>query len=241
MLYALNENNEKIEPVSKSKALCPFCKTTVIACTGEIKNKYWRHEKNAPRNCIAAKYENEGAWHSTWKRMFGAEFAEVYQTIGNQSRKADVKLTNGLVIEIQHSPIDTREIQARERFHKKMVWIFDATGPYAAGRIKFENDYFFWEQPRLSITKCNCPVFIEADFGVLLEIKSFEIKKFYEKDWHTFRKTAFIGQCTILDRSDFKKRMIYADIALKDKNISIIKSFKDQFQQIPPITQLCLF
>ncbi len=241
MLYALDDKNERIEPTPKARAICPFCKLTVIACTGEIKYKYWRHEQKAPTDCVAAQYENEGAWHATWKRMFGAEFAEIYYTIGSQSRKADVRLTNGLVIEIQHSSIDSREIKGREQFHKKMAWIFDETGAFTGGRLKFEKDYFFWEQPRISILKCTCPVFIEANFGILLELVEFETHKYYEEDWHTYRKMAFRGKCNILNREEFKKKMEYADVALKDVKPKFTTTFRQQFQEIKSSTQLTIF
>lgn len=241
MIYAINKNNEKIEATPKAKAFCPFCKSPVIACVGEIKNKYWRHEQKASKSCVAAQYENEKEWHSTWKRMFGPEFSEVYYTIGNESRKADVKLSNGLVIEIQHSSIDSREIRARELFHGKMVWIFDGTGPFAAGRLKFEKDYFFWEQPRMSILKCSCPVFVECDFGVLIELLEFETIKYREEDWHDYRKSAFKGKCNVLTREEFKNRIIYADVALKNTRPNFLKGFKRQFLTIENTTQLSIF
>lgn len=241
MLYALNEKNEKVEPTSKARAKCPFCKLTVIACTGEIKYKYWRHEQQAPTSCIAAQYENEGPWHATWKRMFGAEFAEIYCEAGRQTRKADVKLKNGLVIEIQHSSIDSREIKAREAFHNKMVWIFDATGPFAAGRLKYEKNYFFWEQPRLSIKKCTCPVFIEADYGILLELTEYYLENTPKEDWQDWEKKAFRGKCNVFNREEFKKKMEYTDVALKDTKPKINVSFKQQFSEIKPSTQLTIF
>ena len=39
---------------------------------------------------------------------------------------ADVKADNGLVVEIQHSPIAESEMQSREDFYGDMIWIVDA-------------------------------------------------------------------------------------------------------------------
>ncbi len=44
----------------------------------------------------------------------------------NNEHRADVRLDNGLVIELQHSPISAEMITEREQFYSSMVWLFDA-------------------------------------------------------------------------------------------------------------------
>ncbi len=239
MLFALNENNVKIAATPKARGKCPSCGETVIACVGEIIYPYWRHEQKSPSNCVAAQYENEGEWHATWKFLFGKEFAEQYIRQGDKTRRADVRLNNGLVIEIQHSSIDTREIRARERFHHKMIWVFDASGPVAAGRLRYEQGYFHWIKPRISIRNCQVPVFLDVGFGFTFEIHELEINKFLKEDWHTYRTTVFKGTGKLMTRDEFKGKMFFADEALK--NASPVSDFKKQYFNIGPSIQLDLF
>ena len=46
----------------------------------------------------------------------------------NNEHRADVRLDNSLVIELQHSPISAEMIAERERFYGSMIWLFDAQG-----------------------------------------------------------------------------------------------------------------
>ena len=40
---------------------------------------------------------------------------------------ADIKTDSGLVIELQHSSMSLEEMQSRENFYKKMIWIIDGS------------------------------------------------------------------------------------------------------------------
>lgn len=239
MYFALNDNGEKVVASPKSRGKCPFCGLTVIACVGELKDKYWRHEQTTKTNCVATLYENEGPWHNTWKHIFGKEFAEIFCQSQNEKRIADVKLSNGLVIEIQHSPISTKEIQGREKFHKKMIWVFDASGPVEAGRLYYEKSYFSWEQPRESIKNCSCPVFLDLGYGNVFEIDKFTEKRVLEEDWHTYTKLIFQGTGKQITRDEFKKKMEYTDIAIKQKDYRV--TFAEQFKKIQNSIQLTIF
>lgn len=64
----------------------------------------------------------ETAWHAAWKAQYAKAFHE--RTIGHH--RADVCLPDGTVIEIQHSKIAEADIEERERFYGKMVWLVDA-------------------------------------------------------------------------------------------------------------------
>ena len=239
MFIALDENKEKILATKNSKGKCPFCGMTVIACTGEIKNWYWRHETQAKSDCLASTYENEGAWHNTWKHLFGKEFSEIYCSNLNEKRIADVKLQNGLVIEIQHSNISTDIIRSRERFHKKLIWVFDASGAEADGRLRVEENFYHWIQPRLSLTSCTCPIFLDVGFGNVFEIREIIIEKFRGEKWERYTKTGYKGKEKMYKREDWKNKMLYADKALS--NFNYLKPFKSQFENMKSSTQLSLF
>lgn len=45
-------------------------------------------------------------------------------------------LPRGLICEIQHSPISVDEIEERESFYKRMIWVIDAREPYLAGNFE---------------------------------------------------------------------------------------------------------
>lgn len=229
MLYAIDKNGNKIKPEPKEKAKCPFCKGTVIACTGEIKNWYWRHEIVVKSDCLASTYENEGIWHSNWKYLFDKELVEVYCERGNEKMIADVKLENELVIEIQHSPISSKTIKGRESFHRKMIWIFDASGPVESGRLRYENNWYHWVQPRLSIIKCQCPVFLDLGFGNLFEVHEIITEKIRGEEWEEWTKTVFKGKGKIYTREEFKEKMMLTDKEIRKS--PFLDSFrKDYFE-----------
>ncbi len=73
----------------------------------------------------------EGAWHRQWKETLAPDRRE----IASGPHRADLTLGNGVVVEIQNSPISAAEIARREAHYKRMAWIFEAS--------KFEIG--FWE------------------------------------------------------------------------------------------------
>lgn len=74
-------------------------------------------------------WENETEWHRTWKNNFPNEWQEILLPDEKTGEKhiADVRTKHGLVIEFQHSHIDSQERISRENFYKNMVWIVDGT------------------------------------------------------------------------------------------------------------------
>jgi competence CoiA-like predicted nuclease len=73
-------------------------------------------------------YENETEWHRVWKNHFSNEYQEVikYDSLTNERHVADVyNHVKEVVIEFQHSSIDVREIEARENFYGRMIWVID--------------------------------------------------------------------------------------------------------------------
>ena len=68
-------------------------------------------------------------WHSTWQEIVkDKNNLEVIMEREGNIHIADIfnSVTN-TDIEIQHSPISQKNIQEREKFYKKMIWIFDWT------------------------------------------------------------------------------------------------------------------
>jgi competence CoiA-like predicted nuclease len=117
MQYALFEN-ERVKPAKGKIATCPQCNGEVVAKCGSIKIHHWAHRV---KDCDLWS-EPETEWHRQWKELVPEACREV--TI--QNHRADIRLENGTVIEIQHSPISNTEIAEREQFYGDMFWIFDA-------------------------------------------------------------------------------------------------------------------
>jgi hypothetical protein len=84
--------------------------------------------------------------------------------------RADIVGKSSCVIELQHSPISSEDVAAREAYYGDMVWLFDATG-----RFEFittgERAFFAFRRTK-HIGACTKPVFL--DFGsCIVEVESF--------------------------------------------------------------------
>ncbi|MBE6221320.1 MAG: hypothetical protein E7127_06770 [Rikenellaceae bacterium] len=117
-------NNERVEASKGLKGICPVCGESVIAKCGSTKINHWAHKNK--HNCDSWK-EHETEWHREWKNCFPKEWQEVITTDKNTGEKhiADIKTPDGIVIEFQHSSIDSIEQLSRERHHKELVWVVD--------------------------------------------------------------------------------------------------------------------
>jgi hypothetical protein len=72
-------------------------------------------------------YPGETAWHRDWKAAFPPAFREVSfadLTLGELHR-ADVHTPCGTTLEFQNSPICIGELQSRESFYPKLIWILN--------------------------------------------------------------------------------------------------------------------
>ncbi len=125
MKYAL-VNNTKTEATPGAKGTCPSCGSELIAKCGKIKIHHWAHK--GTRNCDPW-WENETEWHRSWKNSFPVEWQELPLPDEQTGKKhiADVRTSDGLVIEFQNSPIDLQERTTREKFYKDMVWVVNGT------------------------------------------------------------------------------------------------------------------
>lgn len=96
---------------------CPSCGARLIAKCGKVYAWHWAHEA-----CDCDPWsEPEGPWHRGWKQLFPDAWREV--VIGEH--RADLRVPGG-VIELQHSSISAGEIEERERFYGRMVWVVNA-------------------------------------------------------------------------------------------------------------------
>lgn len=136
-------NGEKVRAeVAGSGALgnCPFTNWQVRAHVGEIR-QYWAYIGGQPE--LPPGYENETPWHAAWKMPIEDDSCEVIFGQNNEHR-ADIVGNNGIVIELQHSPIDIRDVRERIVFYRgitdqRVVWVVDARA-YWNRTLKVEFD-----------------------------------------------------------------------------------------------------
>lgn len=171
MLYANSPDGGKITATPGAQGTCPLCNADLVPKCGRINAWHWAHK--TIEDCDSW-YEPETAWHLSWKQLVQPLWCEF--SMGNH--RADM-IGNGLtVVELQHSPISPDEIEDRESFYHKMIWLFDAT--HVGERFETHNKYsetygryttFRWKHARRTIAYCRCPVFLDLGYGFIFEIK----------------------------------------------------------------------
>lgn len=174
MQYALDRSGVRIEANRGTYGICPGCQMSLIPKCGVVKAHHWAHIGG---QCDPW-WEPESPWHRKWKTYFQPQCREVVML----NHRADIRRPDGVVLELQHSPISAEEIRAREVFYNHMVWIVDGTrfagrfelrGPGRTALPEGHQGYatFRWKHPAISWAHATRPVFI--DLGDLV----FEIQK----------------------------------------------------------------
>ncbi|MFH7030020.1 MAG: competence protein CoiA [Heteroscytonema crispum UTEX LB 1556] len=131
MKYAL-ANGIKQEPKPQQKGVCCFCGNPTISKCGNRKVWHWAHE--SLKHCDSW-WENETSWHRLWKSYFPVKNQEIihFDEVTGEKHIADIKTDNGMVIEIQNSPMSEEELHSRESFYGNMIWIVNGE--------KFRNNF----------------------------------------------------------------------------------------------------
>lgn len=136
--------------------VCEYCGRRMTAKCGRQIIWHWAH---AGKKYCDPWWENETAWHREWKSYFPENLREQrrFDHEGNEWHIADVLSRDGVVIEIQNSPMPLDELQSRENFYKKMIWIvngekfsssFHILGRLPAPHEEWVKDLVFYPQRR---------------------------------------------------------------------------------------------
>jgi hypothetical protein len=164
MLLAKTSTGERIQPVPGGRALCGQCGGEVLAKCGQLVSWHWAH-RAAECDTWA---EGETEWHLAWKRQVLESACEVQ--IDNH--RADIRTAEGLVVELQHSPLDPRVIEERETFYGHMVWLFDARKFELALYPSAAELSFVWRRPRRSLLSVHKPMYWDLGDGFVLYVKA---------------------------------------------------------------------
>jgi hypothetical protein len=123
MEFALEKTTgERIRPKHGTLAICQCCGDDLIPKCGRIKVHHWAHKVN---QCDEW-WESETEWHRNWKSKFPSEWRErvKFDAVSNEKHVADVLNPNlELYLEFQNSPISIQELESREMFYQRMIWV----------------------------------------------------------------------------------------------------------------------
>ncbi len=214
MIWAV-KNDERIKATREQrKATCSLCDEEVIAKCGEIKIWHWSHKKDFVCDPFG---EPETLWHLEWKNYFKGNEQEVI--IGKH--RADIKTKNGLIIEVQNSPISPEKIIDRENFYKNMIWILN--GKTIADNFLIRNKKgiltFRWKNPLKSWWFANKPIYIDFSDTQIEKWKSFS----EQNESGYWEYAGEIKECSEMKRDIFLIKKIYSNIPCGGYGINISK------------------
>lgn len=170
MLYASNlDTGSMIRATHDHAAVCPSCGGPVVAKMGDIVVHHWAHVSNI--ECDQW-HDSETKWHMAWKSRFPIQCVEQRIERDGIWHRADVYLPDGIVIEFQHSSISTVDIEAREKFYQRMIWVLDVKD--VAESLEFNRDgqeiKMFWPKPRKSFSVASHPVIMDLGDGRMFTV-----------------------------------------------------------------------
>lgn len=174
MIWAIKDN-QRIKSSPKERAICPLCNEEVIAKCGEIKIWHWSHKADFECDTFS---EPETEWHFNWKKKFPNENQEVRI----ENHRADIRSSQGVIIELQNSPISPEKIKEREEFYKDMIWMLNGETLAKGLCLRKKNNIitFRWKHPPKSWWFANKPIYIHlSENDWYLDKYIFLIKKIY--------------------------------------------------------------
>ena len=228
MFWAI-KNNEKLLASPGLKATCPICNQLVLAKCGKIKIWHWCHLSKIDCDDWC---EPESEWHKNWKDYFKKENQEV--KIDNH--RADILTKQGIVIELQNSPLSNKKIIEREDFYGKMLWVLN--GESFANNLnitKKKNKKYYtfrWKYPPKSWWDSKKEIYI--DLEPLIEIaknKIFEIeikgkkywKNYSEEDYNEHTGETYFTKAGSIDITKDILMDLKSKIFLYEENLFLIK------------------
>ncbi len=139
-------DRNRMSPEPKNTSFCECCNGKIIAKCGKVNIWHWAHESK--EDCDPW-YEPITEWHLGWQSCVPVEMREIFMKNEREKHRADIKLPNGIIVEIQHSGLDEETICEREDFYGNMIWILDGTNLFSKMNryekvSKYGNEYVSW-------------------------------------------------------------------------------------------------
>jgi hypothetical protein len=119
-------NGQLARATSGARASCPECGNAVTARIPEHAIRHWAHMPLAgdeDRGCSNEPGEMS-EWHRHWQWL-RTDLSCI--EVARGAHRADAINEAGDVIEFQHSSISPEDIESRERFWRRGVWVLDGT------------------------------------------------------------------------------------------------------------------
>jgi len=177
MIWAMDHHGGRIKASPNKEGYCSLCNEELIPKCGSVKIWHWSHKINT--DCDDW-YELESEWHIKWKNEFPKEGQEVKV----ENHFADIKTKEGLVIELQNSPLSAETIHEREQHYKRMIWVLNGE-TLAKGleiRKKITCYGFKWKHFPKSWLEAEADIYIDLEWGLLKIGKIYENSITYENN-----------------------------------------------------------
>lgn len=121
------------------KCLDPECQhpeVILVAGARGLRIPHFRHKVKSACSCS----DGETEWHLEWKSHFErVEIDMGIDDVTGEHNRADAVTGENITIEFQHSPIELKEQENRERFYTSiggLIWVVDARGKRACARLR---------------------------------------------------------------------------------------------------------
>ena len=178
MKYAMI-NSQKVEAKPNLKgALCPKCKSEMIAKCGSIRIHHWAHKKGAHCDEWA---EPENAWRLNWLKAFEGFRQEEIIKQGNESHFVDVLTENGTPILFRQKAPSSDDMAKMESFFRGLIWFANMGASIRACKA-FEKamiEQFITESEIKNVWLCSCEkgipaAWLDAKYPVFLDFRCSE-------------------------------------------------------------------
>jgi competence CoiA-like predicted nuclease len=173
MMQYANVDGVKTTPMKGLRGVCPGCGKQVTAKCGMINIHHWSHLQ---RTDCDPWWEPMTPWHIDWQDQFAEDWREVIlrDIHTGEFHRADIYTPNEVTIEFQYSSISSEEMECRNQFYSKLIWVVNG--------IRFKENFRFVGK----IPNPNSPLFAEYEFQI--EPKPYIGLGYLTKktDWETY-------------------------------------------------------
>jgi competence CoiA-like predicted nuclease len=171
---------------------------------------HWAHKS---LETCDGNWEPTTQWHLDWQAMVPESMREII--VGHHI--ADIKLSNGKVIEVQHSNLPVEVVKEREQFYGNMTWIFDGSEFYERLKItekEFNGETshgFRFKRPRSYILEAKkTPFYI--DFGTeVFRVKGIKVYENYSSTYDKEYKSYYVYGLLMEKDADLFQEIFGAD------------------------------